>query len=284
MTSYIIISLIGALVFVAAAYFIGRRTGPNAATLTAAVDPATVADLARLQERERSLSKQVTEQEEKMARLTGELSSMATDFSRAREKAAADEARANGLNSALERERALSEAAQQKLSASLAEVSSAKEKLGADYTEQAQLLAAAQRLETELRGQITRGGQHITERDVAIKELRSEVQSATNNISARDSELAAASEREIGLNRAISDRDEQLKGLQQTLKVEFEGIANNILKATTDQLTEKSEESLSILLNPLRDRIIEFQKRVEDTHLEDTRQRSSLETQIKTNS
>ena len=281
MTNYIIIFLIGAAILATIAFLIGRRIAPNTPTTTA-VDSATVADLARLQERERSLSKQVAELEEKNTRHADQISTLSTDLGNAREKAAADDARVNGLNSALERERSLSEAAQQKLSASLAEVVSAKDKLGAEHTEQAQLLAAAQRLETELRGQITRAGQHITDRDSIIKELRAELQTTNGTISARDSELAAAAERETGLNRAIAERDEQLKGLQQTLKVEFEGIANNILKVTTDQLTEKSKESLAPLLNPLRERIIEFQKKVEDTHLEDTRQRSSLETHIKT--
>jgi DNA recombination protein RmuC len=69
--------------------------------------------------------------------------------------------------------------------------------------------------------------------------------------------------------------------LQDQLKAEFENIANKVLTTATGQLTEKSQESLTAILDPLRTRITEFQLKVEAAHLEDTRQRSVLGEQIR---
>ena len=93
--------------------------------------------------------------------------------------------------------------------------------------------------------------------------------------------LAVATEREASLNRTISERDEQLKGLQTRLKSEFENIATKILKTATNQLSEKSQESLSTILNPLKLQITEFKQKIESAHIEDTRQRSVLGEQIR---
>ena len=199
----------------------------------------------------------------------------------ARKQSATYDERIGGLDKALARERELNEAAQQKLSDSLTEANQAKEHLQDALTEQSKKLAAAERLETELRGQINRAGQHITDRDETIKGLRAEIGTMTTTVAARDSDLAAAAEREAGLNRTIAERDEQLKGLQDRLKTEFENIANKVLAMTAEQLSEKSQESLTAILDPLKARISEFQQKVENTHLEDSKQRFALEREIR---
>jgi len=92
---------------------------------------------------------------------------------------------------------------------------------------------------------------------------------------------AAAVERERALQQTIAERDEQLKGTQERLKTEFENMANRVLAATANQLSTQSQESLAVILNPLKERIAEFQQKVEASHLEDTSQRATIVEQIR---
>src|SRR5205823_2513465 len=95
-------------------------------------------------------------------------------------------------------------------------------------------------------------------------------------LAARERELAAAVEREAALNRTVAERDNQLMGLQEHLKTEFKNIASDVLRNATDQLSEKSRESLTPVLDPLKVQIKEFNDRVESSHKEDIRDRSAL--------
>ena len=132
-----------------------------------------------------------------------------------------------------------------------------------------------------LSGQIERAEKHITERDLIIGQLRTQNGDVRQQLASKDSELAAATERQTALQRVINDRDEQLKGLQERLKTEFENMANKILAATASDLSAKSQESLAAILEPLKERIAEFQQKVEATHIEDTKERATIAEQIR---
>ena len=162
------------------------------------------------------------------------------------------------------------------------------ETLRTDYLRQnEELVAARERVAggeeriTSLNGQIDRAGKHIGERDAVIDQLRAQSEDIRHQLAGRNSELAAAAERQAALQRVIADRDEQLKGLQERLKTEFENMANKILAATANDLSTKSQESLAAILEPLKERLAEFQQKVEATHIEDTKERATIAEQIR---
>jgi DNA recombination protein RmuC len=132
-----------------------------------------------------------------------------------------------------------------------------------------------------LTGQVERAGIHIAERDIIIGQLRTQNDDIRQQLASKESDLATSCERQVGLQRTIAERDEQLKGLQERLKTEFENMANKIMAATANDLSARSQESLSAILEPLKERIAEFQQKVEATHLEDTRERATIFEQIR---
>ncbi|HEX3664530.1 MAG TPA: DNA recombination protein RmuC [Rhizomicrobium sp.] len=162
------------------------------------------------------------------------------------------------------------------------------ETLRNDYLRQNEELAAArakaagneERIVAQT-SQIDRAGKHIAERDLLIDQLRSQNDDIRHQLAGKTSELAAAVERQAALQRVVADRDEQLKGLQERLKTEFENMANRILASTANDLSVKSQESLAAILDPLKERIAEFQQKVEATHIEDTRGRATISEQIR---
>jgi DNA recombination protein RmuC len=61
----------------------------------------------------------------------------------------------------------------------------------------------------------------------------------------------------------------------------FENIANKIFDDKSKKLVDNNKESLSTVLNPLQDKIRQFEKRVEDTYDKESKERFSLAKEIK---
>ncbi|MFA6806114.1 MAG: DNA recombination protein RmuC [Bacteroidales bacterium] len=86
-------------------------------------------------------------------------------------------------------------------------------------------------------------------------------------------------------NEALKAKQEDLKRefeeMQKIAKLEFERAANEILKEKTKTFTETNKINIESLLNPLSLSIKEFRENVNKNLTEETKQRSSLEAEIK---
>ena len=67
------------------------------------------------------------------------------------------------------------------------------------------------------------------------------------------------------LEEKLKDQKEELNGLQEKFTKEFELVANKILEEKTSKFTDKNKENIDAILNPLKEKISEFQKKVEDS-------------------
>lgn len=94
-------------------------------------------------------------------------------------------------------------------------------------------------------------------------------------------DVARLTERETALSGKISEQAAQLADTQNQLTSEFENIANRILKANAFELSESSQRGLSSILDPLRERIQDFQNKVETTYESENREVRSLKDEIK---
>ena len=73
----------------------------------------------------------------------------------------------------------------------------------------------------------------------------------------------------------------EVEKLQERFTKEFENLANKILDEKSTKFTKQNKESLEVLLNPLQEKIKNFEKRVEDTNKESVGRHSELKEQIK---
>jgi DNA recombination protein RmuC len=60
------------------------------------------------------------------------------------------------------------------------------------------------------------------------------------------------------------------------MKLEFQSLAQEVLQTTTRQFTESNKENIGTILQPLRENIDAFRKRVEENHTHDTDARGRL--------
>ena len=78
----------------------------------------------------------------------------------------------------------------------------------------------------------------------------------------------------------LKDNKQEVEQLQQKFTKEFENLANKILDEKSTKFKEQNKESISEILNPLKEKIQTFEKKVEDTNKESIVRNSALKQQI----
>ena len=97
-------------------------------------------------------------------------------------------------------------------------------------------------------------------------QLEAEHKAATLEAKAAAAEVARLTEREKALSERIAAQASQLADMQKQLTTEFENIANRVLKVNASELSETSHKALTAALDPLRQRIQDFQSKIESTY------------------
>jgi DNA recombination protein RmuC len=131
---------------------------------------------------------------------------------------------------------------------------------------------------TERVASLTKQTEEQTNQTTALEVQR---EAAANEAKAAVAEAARLTERETALTDKIETLAAQLADQQKQLTAEFENIANRILKANATELSSNSQKELSAILEPLRQRIQDFQTKVETTYTAENREVLSLKEQIK---
>lgn len=82
------------------------------------------------------------------------------------------------------------------------------------------------------------------------------------------------------LQEKLSEQKADIEKLQEKFTKEFENLANKIFEEKGNKFTEQNKEKLSEILNPLKDKISEFEKKVEETNKESIKGHASLKEQL----
>lgn len=79
----------------------------------------------------------------------------------------------------------------------------------------------------------------------------------------------------------LAEQKLEMEKLNERFATEFKNLANDIFEEKSRRFTHQNKENLGLLLNPLKEKIGEFQKKVEDTNKEDAERNASLVEQIR---
>jgi len=71
-----------------------------------------------------------------------------------------------------------------------------------------------------------------------------------------------------------------LHSIQEKFSQEFQILANNIFEEKTKKFTDLNRLNLAEILNPLKDKIVEFEKKVDQTNRENIERNSALREQL----
>nr|WP_242042678.1 DNA recombination protein RmuC [Campylobacter concisus] len=116
-----------------------------------------------------------------------------------------------------------------------------------------------------------------------------------NELTQKEDELKRSNESENELKRAIvalkseieakenilKSQEENLKKVKNELNLEFANLANKIFEEKSANFSKNSKESLELLLTPLGEKIVSFEKRVNDAHSDSQKSAGELSAQLK---
>lgn len=82
------------------------------------------------------------------------------------------------------------------------------------------------------------------------------------------------------LQEKLQDQKKELESLQDKFTLQFKNLANEILEEKSRKFTEQNKSNILDLLKPLGEKIVAFEKKVEDTHKDNITRSSALREQL----
>ncbi|MCP1660571.1 DNA recombination protein RmuC [Neisseria perflava] len=123
--------------------------------------------------------------------------------------------------------------------------------------------------------------EHLQEREAEAGRLKQdyqELQQEAQDLQVRNERLHTQIEQE---RQATEEKLALLTEARQSLSDQFQNLANTILEEKSRRFTEQNKEHLGQLLNPLNERIHGFSELVQHTYEKESRERLTLETELK---
>lgn len=149
--------------------------------------------------------------------------------------------------------------------------------IAAWFAARSKFLGQSQQYETVLQVEKERVLRLVQEVDELRKKLdheRAAVIELNNNLSTSEADYR-------NLQEKLQDQQKEMEKLQERFTLQFKNLANEIFEEKTKKFTDQNKVNLSELLNPLKERIVEFEKKVETNSKESLAQNTALREQLK---
>lgn len=118
----------------------------------------------------------------------------------------------------------------------------------------------------------------LTEQNTQLKQ---ELKGALEDYATAKAESIKAAVQKEEIEERLTEVKKQWAELKTSLNSEFKLIAHDVLNERSRTLKENHETSLRLLLTPLKEQIQEFKKKVEETHLSETKEIHNLQESVK---
>ena len=85
----------------------------------------------------------------------------------------------------------------------------------------------------------------------------------------------------LNIEEKLKDQKQEVEKLQEKFTLEFENVANKLLKQNSSEFAESNQKRLDEILKPLKENIKSFEQKVDDKYEKELKERTSLIEQIK---
>ena len=109
-----------------------------------------------------------------------------------------------------------------------------------------------------------------------IPSLESQIHKTQQDLVMAKSDVAELTAKLASEKKQSQEKLTLLNDAKDQLKSEFENLAQNIFESKSKKFTDQNKDNISTLLNPLKDQIEGFRKRVDDVYEKDSNGRSKL--------
>ncbi len=114
-----------------------------------------------------------------------------------------------------------------------------------------------------------------------LKKTADELSKEREKASNLKSEFSALEAQYENLQEKLREQKSDIEKLQEKFTKEFENLANKILDEKSTKFTAQNKENLDQILKPLSEKIKDFEKKVEEVYVNDSKERAGLVQQIK---
>lgn len=130
--------------------------------------------------------------------------------------------------------------------------------------------------------------ERLQSREMAIQKLEEQALKEQGELLAGNEKNASLRELVSRLETQLAEERNQnhekiqlLENAREKMSLEFKNLANEILEQKGKAFTENNKENIENILKPLREKIQQFEKKVEDTYDRESKERFSLAREIK---
>ncbi len=113
-----------------------------------------------------------------------------------------------------------------------------------------------------------------------LTQLKRELETERGKILELTNSLAATEADYRNLEEKLDEQKSVKEELQEKFAVQFKNLANEIFEEKSKRFTEQNKTNLFDLLKPLGEKIVEFEKRVEETHKDTITRNAALREQL----
>ncbi len=114
-----------------------------------------------------------------------------------------------------------------------------------------------------------------------LDELKVAVERIRNDNVFVNGQLEKAKTENLNLAEKLQTQKAELEDIQKKFTIEFENIAGRILKQNSVEFTAANQKNIGEVLNPLKEKILLFEKKVEDTYQKGLKDQTDLHAELK---
>ena len=114
-----------------------------------------------------------------------------------------------------------------------------------------------------------------------LEETRRSLEAEREKVMELNNTLASTEADYRNLEEKLAERKKELDTIQEKFTAEFKNLANEILEKNSAKFTDLNKSSMSELLSPLKDKILTFEKKVEETYDKELRDKISLREEVR---
>ncbi len=113
-----------------------------------------------------------------------------------------------------------------------------------------------------------------------LNELKRDVDIERNKFLEVNNSLAASEADYRNLQEKLQDQRKEFESLNEKFASQFKNLANDIFEEKSKKFTDQNKANIFDLLKPLGEKIVDFEKKVEETHKDNISRNSALREQL----
>ena len=123
--------------------------------------------------------------------------------------------------------------------------------------------------------------QNLLEKQKELAEWKEKYEEEQKKRIELEKKYSSAMQEVENVNRLLEEEKKRLHEVKEQMQQEFKLIAGEILKKNSEEFTNNSKKDINELINPLKEKIANFEKKVDETYQKGLKDQTELQSELK---